>query len=106
MDDFGGTRPPFVNDGDDKKRENEKLVAMRVEKFPLKQKRIKHRWRDERRTQSECSPSKHNLPGTNTSCRVDVEDEDETASSKENSGGIFCFICCLGKSVFALCGFY
>jgi len=31
----------FMNDGDDKKREimNEKLVAMRIGKFPLTQKR-------------------------------------------------------------------
>jgi hypothetical protein len=86
-------------------RENEKLVAMPRRKISPKAKEI-NRWRDERRTQSECSPSKHNLPGTNTSCRVDAEDEDETASSKEDSGGIFCFICLLGKGVFALCGFY
>ena len=52
-----------------------------------------------RRTQSECSPSKHNLPGTNTSCfspAFDDDDDDDdkaTTSSKDVSSRILCYVC-------------
>jgi len=75
---------------------NEKLVAMH-RKISPNAKEINIDEETKERTQSECSPSKHNLPGTNTSCRVDAEDEDETASSKEDSGGMLLFYLLFGK---------
>ena len=53
-----------------------------------------------RRTQSECSPSKHNLPGTNTSCfspAFDDDDDKATTSSKDFvSSRIVYYVCGVG----------
>ena len=58
-----------------------------------------------RRTQSECSPSKHNLPGTNTSCFSPPADDDDfdddedkaTTSSKDVVSSRIILFCEGGK---------
>ncbi len=61
-------------------------------RFPREKKKACFR----RRTQSECSPSKHNLPGTNTSCfSADDEEEDATTSSKDSRISLRAiYVCC------------